>query len=147
MQKVDPNKKTKKPVWKPIAIVGACVLCFALGAGVPYVIQKTSTDSSSELGKFEEVYGLLKDGWYYGKDIEDLDDRLIEQALMGMTTLSEDRHTNYFDLENAKAFSQSLAGSNVGIGVSFYPGDDGQMVIKKVYINSTADRAGVQPGD
>lgn len=147
MQKVDPNKKQKKPVWKPIAIAGACVLCFALGAGVPYVLQKTSTDSSSELSKFEEAYGILKDGWYYGKDIEDLDERLIEQALMGMTTLSEDRHTNYFDLENAKAFSQSLAGSNVGIGVSFYPGADGQMVVKQVYINSTADRAGLQPGD
>lgn len=147
MQKVDPNKKSKKPIWKSAAIVGACALCFAAGLAVPYMVKQVSPVSSNELDKFEEAYSLLKDGWYYGKDVENIDNLLIEQALMGMTTLAQDRHTNYFDLENAKAFSDSLAGSNVGIGVSFYPGEQGQMVVKQVYINSTADRAGILPGD
>jgi carboxyl-terminal processing protease len=35
----------------------------------------------------------------------------------------------------------------VGIGVSFYQGDDGQMVVRQVFINSTAEAAGLQPGD
>ena len=44
----------------------------------------------------------------------------MEQAIDGMTTLDQDAHTNYFDLEQAKAFSSSLEGSNVGLGISFY---------------------------
>lgn len=148
MKKVDQTKITKKKPWLPWAIAGGCAACFALGLIIPMAWPSGVTGTSSkDLAKFEEAYNILKNEWYYAKDDEEIDTRLIEQALGGMTTLEEDRHTNYFSLEQAQAFQDSLAGSNVGIGVSFYPGDDGQMVVKEVFVNSTADRAGIQPGD
>lgn len=148
MKKVDQTKMTRKKPWLPWAIAGGCAACFGLGLLIAMALPAgNSNGSSKELAKFEEAYGILKNDWYYAKDDEDIDSRLIEQALGGMTSLEEDRHTNYFSLEQAHAFKDSLAGSNVGIGVSFYPGDDGQMIVKEVYVNSTADRAGIEPGD
>lgn len=146
MQKVNPNKK-KKP-WMPWAIGAACILCFGAGLLIPaFSHTGPSAGANAETNKFMEAYDLLKDNWYYAKDSENIDERLIEQAISGMASLEEDRHTNYFNLEQAQAFSQSLAGSNVGIGVSFTQGENGQMVVRQVFINSTADRAGLQPGD
>ena len=71
----------------------------------------------------------------------------MEQAIDGMTTLDQDAHTNYFDLEQAKAFSSSLEGSNVGLGISFYLNENKNFVVSNVYINSTADKKGLKPQD
>lgn len=152
MQKVDPNKKNAQKTWKRWAVIAGCVACFAAGAvAVPLAARsglfRGQSSESAETAKFRQAYELLRDNWYYGKDDKDIDQRLIEQAITGMSSFDEDRHTNYFNLEQAQAFSQSLAGSNVGIGVSFYQNDDGHMAVRQVYINSTADRAGIQPGD
>ena len=71
----------------------------------------------------------------------------MEQAIDGMTTLDQDVHTNYFDLEQARAFSSSLEGSNVGLGISFYLNESKNFVVSNVYINSTADKKGLKPQD
>lgn len=143
-----PVKPENKHLRQNVLIIVLCLAFFAAGISVPLIFRKgTSADSDSPLGKLESVYEILQDKWYYAPTDEDLDTRLVEQAIAGMTSLEEDPHTNYFSLEQAQQFSQSLAGSNVGIGISFYPGDQGQMVVKSVFINSTADQAGIVPGD
>lgn len=144
MKKVNPDQKQNKKLGWIIAC--ACLVFFALGVSVPGLLGRHNADNA-EMEKLQEVYSILQNNWYYADSVEDLDSELIEKAITGMTTLDEDAHTNYFSLEQAQAFSQTLSGSNVGIGISFYNGQDGQMVVKEVFINSTADTAGIQPGD
>ncbi len=135
------NKRAQK-----ILGVALCFVCFFAGVSVPLVLKKSDT-KSEEQEKFETIYSTLTNDWYYSNKIKNLDTKLMEQAIVGMTTLDKDAHTNYFDLEQAQAFSTSLQGSSVGIGVSFYINEDKNFAVSNVYINSTADKKGLQPGD
>lgn len=152
MKKVNSKKSNQFKsfkIWK-LALMG--VLCFGIGilitAGISYFNSNLSLGSSdSELDKFKAAYTLLKNNWYYGKDDENLEERLIEQAITGMTTFDEDHHTTYFNTERSQAFSQSLAGSTVGIGALITTLDNGHLIVKDVYINSASDQAGLMAGD
>lgn len=153
MQKVDLNQNKKKRKTSPMLIGGVAIVCLAAGMvissifPIPFLSRNEVKQTSDELQKFQTVYDLMSDEWYYSKDDEDIRTTLIENALLGMTSIPEDVHTSYLELERANAFSQSLAGSNVGIGISFYMDAENRPLIKDVYINSPADRAGVQIGD
>lgn len=137
------KKKKRSSAAAPIILV--CLLFFGMGIFVG--MQGKQGASSAEFDKLQTVYNTLSDRWYYGSSDQEFKDRLLEQAITGMSTLEEDIHTNYFSLEQAEAFSKALAGSSVGIGIGFYPDANGNMVVKSVYTNSTADKAGLQPGD
>ena len=102
-----------------ILITLLCIACFGAGISVPVILNKKTTGNSKEQEKFDTIYSILNSDWYYSNKIKNLDSKLMEQAIDGMTTLDQDAHTNYFDLEQAKAFSSSLEGSNVGLGISF----------------------------
>lgn len=118
------------------------------GAIVPDIIyEKTMSVDEVEQSKFDEIYSILSEKWYYANDVKDLDKTLMEQAITGMSTLEKDEHTNYFNLEQATAFSKELSGSSVGLGFSYYADEDQNLVVKQVYINSPADDAGLKPGD
>lgn len=130
-------------IGKHVSSIIACIICFALGVGVCLTIYKTNTNP--ELEKFNTVYKILKNKWYYSDTIDD--ETLVEQALSGMVNFSEDPHTNYFSLEQAKLFSSSLEGSNVGIGLSFYSDVNNNMVCRHIFMDSPAQKANLQPGD
>lgn len=142
---MEPVKKPHTHVWVTVAL---CIACLGIGIAIPMQADKKQSD---ELEKLESVYNILKENWYYADkgDEDDLpiDKRLLEQAIEGMTVLEEDPHTNYMDLEQAKAFSQSLAGSSVGIGVSYFINEDGYMQVQDVYVNGAAEKAGLKAGD
>ncbi|MCI9041875.1 S41 family peptidase [Dubosiella newyorkensis] len=145
-------KKTKKPSERQSAkqkglILLLCVACFGAGVSVPMLIEKAKGIDSQEFSKLETVYSLLKNQWYYGAQIENLEDQLIEQSIVGMSSNEIDPHTNYLGLDQAKDFSDALSGSNVGIGTGFYRDADNNMVVKSVFIDSAADQAGIQEGD
>lgn len=138
---------SKKKHWiQVISIVLLCILCFGMGMAIPIVKNHSKIDKV-EKEKFDSIYSILKNEWYYANDVNGLDKKLMEQAIMGMTTLEKDPHTNYFDLDQAKQFSASLEGSNVGLGVNFFEDENGNMAIKQVFINSPADRANLKAGD
>lgn len=141
------NRKKRKLRPEIGITVAACVLCLAAGAAIPLLREKTQSDG---MEKIQSVYDILKDNWYYadkGEGDETIEQRLAEQAIEGMSTLEEDPHTNYMDLETAKRFSDSLAGSNVGIGITYFVNEDGRMEVRDVFVNSTAEKAGIQSGD
>lgn len=140
-ENLENSRKLKKTVW---ITTGLCAAFFAAGVSVPLLMD---AHKNPDFAKVENVYELLKDRWFYADQSEDIDSRLAEQAIMGMTSLEEDPHTNYFNLEEAKAFSQSLEGSNVGVGISFFRNEDDEMTIRSVFLDSTADKAGLQNGD
>ena len=127
------------------ASIIACLICFVLGAGCVFTIYKTKT--SDELEKFQTIYEILKDKWYYSNSIENLDTLLVEQAISGMVDFETDAHTNYFSMEQASQFSSSLEGSNVGIGMTFYLDANNNMVCKKVFVDSPAEKAKLRSGD
>lgn len=130
-----------------ILIILACVICFVVGMVVPEVLRRLPDKNATGLEKIDTVYSLLKRDWYYSDKVPNVDELLSEQALLGMTTLEKDPHTNYFNLEQAKAFSQSLSGSQAGIGFGFYVQEDGNFCIRDVYVNSVADKVGLRKGD
>ena len=139
------NQNGKKHAGVFIALL--CAASFALGIVFPKGIHYFNQKNSQGVDKIETVYSMLKNNWYYSDQVKDIDQLLSEQALTGMTSLEIDPHTNYFDLENAKAFQNSLSGSSVGVGFNFYVREDGNFVIRHVYIHSAADLAGLQAGD
>ena len=64
-----------------------------------------------------------------------------------MVNMEDDPHTNYFDLETAKAFTSSLSGSNVGVGFQFFKNRDGHLTVSQVFLDSPAEQAGLKTGD
>lgn len=141
---MEENKKVTSSYIRFVSIVVVCSLCFGMGF---LVSDKMSHQDSFEWKKLKTIYSILSDKWFYANQIEDIDSRLVEQAIAGMSYLEEDKHTNYFDLETAKKFSTGLEGSNVGVGFSYYSNHDGNFVITKTFVNSPADKAGLQKGD
>lgn len=130
---------------KKIAV--SILACTLFGAGVGYMLPHRESRDVEGMDKIQTVYSILKDKWYYADQVENIEDVLTEQALMGMTSLEKDPHTNYFDLEQAKVFQQSLSGSQVGAGFTYYTQEDGNLVIQDVFIRSAAEEAGLKTGD
>lgn len=134
------NKRLKIFVYLLICI---CICLSSLL--VRSVFFKTSTISTAE-GKIEEALNIMGNNWYFGKDIDNLDDRLLNQALTGITTNAEDPHTYYMTKEEVASFVQSINRNFVGIGVQFVA-NNGLNMIQRVFKGSPAEKAGVLPGD
>lgn len=97
--------------------------------------------------KFNSVLKVMSKDWYFAKDIEDVETRLVDQAFVGMTTNPEDLHTSYMSKQEMEEFVQHLNRSFVGIGIQYTATDDGLHIVERVFKNSPAEKAGVLPGD
>ena len=72
--------------------------------------------------KIEAVQGIMESDWFFGKDIEDLDTRLTDQALYGITANEEDPHTSYMSSEEIQESpSRSTATSSASGCSSSFP--------------------------
>lgn len=129
---------------RTLGVLILCVACFIAGLSIPKLRQSVSITNQE---KFNAVYKTLTQDWYFANQVDNLDERLMEQSIIGMTTLEEDAHTNYFSIDEAKKFADSLKGSIVGVGFSYYINTDKNVVLTAVYINSPADDAGLKVGD
>ncbi len=109
--------------------------------GVTYVTQKSADN------KITNVRTILEKYWYFSREIDNLSERLTDQALIGMTTNEEDPHTTYMTSEEIQQFTQSINRNFVGIGVQFQSQENGLNLITRVFRDSPAERAGVQAGD
>lgn len=101
---------------------------------------------SSRYQRLDAIVETLKAQWYFGKDIENLEQTLIDRAISGMIEQNGDRHTSYMSAEEYQQFEQSLGMGFVGIGVQYYT-VDGMHIVERVFRNSPAEKYGVQPGD
>ena len=131
-----------------ILLVPAIAIGWFLGTMFPIGGQYSAlnTNGISSDSKIEAVKDLMETEWFFADEIEDLDTRLVDQALEGMTDNEEDPHTAYMSADELSAFTQSINRSFVGIGVSFRT-IEGMHVIQQVYKNSPAEKAGVKAGD
>jgi len=100
----------------------------------------------SRFARLDAIINTLSSTWFYGKDIPNLEETLIERAIEGMIEKNGDPYTEYFNPEEFIRFSNSINTNFVGIGVQIY-NLDGVTVVEKVFRNSPAANFGVLPGD
>lgn len=101
---------------------------------------------NSRFARLDAIINTLSSTWFYGKDIPNLEETLIERAIRGMIEENGDPYTQYFSPEEFLRFSNSINTNFVGIGVQIY-NLDGVTVVEKVFRNSPAENFGVLPGD
>ena len=150
-------RDTKKKL-KASRIIGICGVVAALIMGwllasiLPLAALRPVQNGISTLipmdstKKIETILTIMENDWYFGAGIEDLDSRLTDQALRGITSNEEDLHTEYMSAEEVQDFTQSINRNFVGIGVQFLS-DNGLNMIEKVFRDSPAEKAGVLSGD
>lgn len=124
--------------------LGGSLLPFNFTTSLRNMIMRASTMDSNK--KIEEVKQIMEQDWFFSDEIDDVDTRLTDQALTGITTNEEDPHTQYMSKDEVESFTQSINRNYVGIGVQ-YINTDGNAIIFKVYKNTPAEKAGVQAGD
>ncbi|MGL5540292.1 MAG: S41 family peptidase [Erysipelotrichaceae bacterium] len=134
------KKRRRKQIF---LIAGAAVLFLS---GILLGSNLGPGPAQSTFGKLDAIHEILKERWYFGKDFEDLDQKLIDFGINGMVEGGGDIHTSYMDAQTAQQFTSSLSGSFVGIGVQFYD-LDGSFIIEKVFKDSPAEQNEVIAGD
>ncbi|MBQ6478820.1 MAG: PDZ domain-containing protein [Erysipelotrichaceae bacterium] len=122
-----------------------CFLCGTIGGAFLFKAQHTSyqADVKNTMGEIEY---LMDHYWLYSDEYDDLTGELENKALYGMTDFDYDPYTSYMSKEELDMFSESINMDYVGIGVeySYY---DSIAIVKKVFKNSPAEKAGVMAGD
>ncbi|MCI5774498.1 MAG: S41 family peptidase [Erysipelotrichaceae bacterium] len=96
--------------------------------------------------KVTTVADILSNQWYFADEIENIEDTLIDQALVGMTTLENDPHTAYMSSEQIQEFFASINNDFVGIGVRVR-NYGSYLVVESVFKNSPAEASGIVKGD
>lgn len=143
------EKKLKKIIF--LAMVFSLTLGYVGGSIFPsnalnHIRTKIQEDQSVSGNKINAVLDIMKNGWFFGKDVKDLSSRLEDQALKGITNNKEDRHTEYMTKEEMEFFSNQLKRRYVGIGIQYLQ-SNGKALVQKVFRNSPAEKAGIQVGD
>lgn len=140
------KRRSKITAW----ILGTAVVCFLLGSIGTYVLLPKNTATAgaydSTFDKFKTVYNIMLNNWYFGKDIENLDEQLMSGAISGMMIEDVDPHTTYMEPEKATDFVTDLTGSISGIGVQYYAISD-SFIIERVFQDTPAEIAGLKQGD
>ena len=128
-------------------VIAICIVCFFGGFFLNSTLHQTSAASSDEFQKLEEIYTLMSEKFYFGKDQKNLKQKLMDGAISGLVEAGGDIHTSYLDNEQTQSFTGSMEGSFVGIGIQFYSVDDSTFIIDEVLKNSPAEAAGFLMGD
>lgn len=103
--------------------------------------QKNSEDTA--LQEFIDTYQNVLDSYY-----EDIDEQeLIDNAIKGMLSGLDDPYSTYLDKNTSSNFDATLAGTYQGVGLEVYNDQDMNIVVSRVFENSSADKAGIQAGD
>jgi len=143
----DEIRAKRKKNWQRGFWIVSLVLVFTFGWVVGQSFgTTTSVAGTSTLNRLEAVYEIMKNDWYFGKDITDNAQKLIDNAIAGMISGGGDIHTSYMTKEELADFTGSIDMGFVGIGVQYYD-SNGTYIIEKVFVDSPAAKAGVQPGD
>jgi carboxyl-terminal processing protease len=105
-----------------------------------------ASDPNAELKLIEEAWKDIQDHYV---DAENLDNQeLAYGAIRGLVeAVGDEGHTGFFTAEEAKAVSESLSGTFVGIGIRVNEDEDGVPYIYSVMPNTPAEEAGLQRGD
>ena len=145
---IEQLEKQKQKKLKIIVIVLGLIVTFVFGVLVGIGKSKTSIISDDEkISKLSSMLEIMGNEWFFASDYDNVNDYLLDRAYYGMTSNPDvDLHTTYMSKEEVESFTQSINMNFVGIGVQFYNSGE-YSVVKKVFKNSPADKAGVIAGD
>lgn len=135
------RKRAKK---RAIILTVVCsFVSLILGVSVTAAILKkddSRTVKDPNLAKFQEIYGVIKDEWYFGDVAED-DAKMINRALDAMVNGQDtDAYLTYYEPD------ESDDKKVCGLGV-VAAGYDGYLIVDRVYSGSSAAKAGLIAGD
>ncbi len=113
---------------------------------IPSTNNNDDISSKKEFAKFEEIYKIITNRWYFSKDIKDPKTTIIDNAIIGMLKENGDPYSEYMTSQEYLDFWNSIDRNFIGIGVQFYQ-SSGYSIVQRVFHNSPAQKAGVMPGD
>ena len=143
----DEIQAEKEQKRKIITIIATCIACFLSGFLVHGIINKSSVSSNSQFAKLEQIYSLMENQWYFGKEDKDLANTLMTNAINGMLDNQWDPHTSYMSPQEYESFASSLQGNFVGIGIQYYALDEDTFMVERVFKGSGAEKGGMIKGD
>lgn len=150
------EKRPWMPIWlRSLWVVGIALIIFLGGIVVGMLVERNSWDDQVVLGEewsdFGAVVSYLESDDYYRPqapdDIEQWQDAAEAGAIRGLLDASGDAYAQYLPPNEAAASSARLTGAYEGIGVSIGEGDDEEVEIVGVLLDSPASRADVRVGD
>lgn len=134
-------KEKENKFKKTLIIVSiiCAVFSFSIGFYLSYVFNHNETNKNRT--KFDEIYDILANEWYYGKEDEDIDNTLLDKAIYGMLDLQKDPYTRYLTSLG------SLATSYEGLGITITQYKDYFMVTEVVNKANMDENQGIKVGD
>lgn len=129
-----------------IFVILLCGAFFATGFGLSSLTRSSVNNSSMMNSKFSVIEDVMSNLWYFGKDMENLEETLVDGAISGMVQAGGDIHTQYMDPEYAQSFISSMEGNLVGIGIQYTSALEINRIYR-VFPNSPADQGGLKSGD
>ena len=127
-----------------LALLTLCVMLAGALGGLFYITKQRSYNVSE---KFGLALDIMENEWFFAAGIDNVHERLADQAYRGMTTNEEDPHTSYMTRQEQEEFVQGINRNFVGIGVQFFQLADETPMIERVFKGAPAEEAGVLPGD
>jgi carboxyl-terminal processing protease len=137
------KKKIKFDIIEVLVLVfTTMILSVVMGSYLSYKFIGPRNDYSKDLERFIKNYNYIIDN-YYG----DIDEKvLLDGAIEGVLEALGDPFSSYIDPDNDN-LELYLDGSFKGIGVEIINNQDSNILIKKVFSDSPAYKAGIKAGD
>lgn len=134
--------KEKENKFKKILII-VCVISaifsFSIGFYLSYVVNHKEANKNRT--KFDEIYNILANEWYYGKEDNDIENTLLDRAIYGMIDENKDPFTRYLTSLG------SLATSYEGLGITITQYKDYFMITEVVNKVNMDEYVGIKVGD
>lgn len=124
------------------ALIGLLVFTLAACEDAELDLNGDTGEDTEQQELFETIMDHLKNSHYK----QPSEEALYEGAIEGMIESLDDPFSQYFSQEEYQEYHDSFGESFVGIGVTVENVDD-NVVVRKVWEDSPAARAGMQPGD
>jgi carboxyl-terminal processing protease len=95
------------------------------------------------LTPFEEAFDYISNDSLTAFEEQEL----LQAAIEGMLTLLDDRHADYFTIDEYEKITESYSGTMSGIGIIVTQDDEGRVIVVKPLPDTPAGSAGIREGD
>ena len=95
------------------------------------------------LAPFEEAFDYISNDSLMALQKQEL----LQAAIEGMLTLLDDRHADYFTIDEYEKITESYSGTMSGIGIIITQDDEGRVIVVKPLPDTPAGSAGISEGD
>lgn len=132
-----------------VIMIITLILGGVIGSFVTYISRSTDTSNPvihevpKDLKEFISTYNNIITDYYEEIDHE----KLLEAGINGMLEFLDDDYSLYMDYDASQSFNEQVEGKYTGIGVEIIQNDNNTVSVSRVFEDSPAFKAGLQPGD